>query len=209
MRPSRRADLRQRDDLASRRTYRYFIGSARFSSASEPETGSRYRWLTNGASLAAGPVAEDLLLHFDASAAGVNGEAPALAQNLAYVAGKWGSCLALPSSGRLRFGRTNNLHLDQGTIELWVALRADGTNSVYSTRDHPLFHYRAPNGDYIWITQSAAAAFYTLAARSMASGKAPMAAWAAWPPGRTANGTTWLSPIPLRKTSCAFTWTGC
>jgi len=135
--------------------YQHFIGSARFSSgAGEPEAGNLFRWLTNGAALAVGPVSEDLLLHFDGSAAGANGETAALAQSLAYLPGKWGSCLALPSTGRLQFGRTNNLHLDQGTIELWVALRADGTNLVYSARDHPLFHYRAPNGDYTWINQS-------------------------------------------------------
>ena len=43
--------------------YRYVIGGARFSSASKPETGSLYRWLTEGASLAAGPVAEQLPPH--------------------------------------------------------------------------------------------------------------------------------------------------
>jgi hypothetical protein len=37
---------------------------------------------------------------------------------------------------------------------MWVSLRADGTNQVYSARDHVLFQYRSPNGDFIQIAQS-------------------------------------------------------
>ncbi|MGO8837117.1 MAG: LamG-like jellyroll fold domain-containing protein [Limisphaerales bacterium] len=133
----------------------YFIGSAGFADASgEAESGSLFCWLTNGVPLAAGPVAEDLLLHFDGTVNGVNGETPILAQNLSYATGKWGSCLALPAGGRLQFSTTNNLHLDQGTIEMWVALRADGTNPVYSAQDHCLFQYWAPNNDFMQIDQS-------------------------------------------------------
>ena len=135
--------------------YSYFIGSARFSDASgEAEAGSLFRWITNGSAMTSGPVAEDLLLHFDGSALGVNGETPATAQNVFYSTGRWGDCLALAAPGHLHFVRTNNLHLDQGTIEFWVALRADGTNPVYSAQDHVLFYYRSPNGDYLQIDQS-------------------------------------------------------
>src|ERR1019366_6791443 len=104
--------------------YSYFIGSAGFADASgDAESGSLFSWLTNGVPLAAGPVREDLLLHFEDTANGENSETPTLAQNLSYATGKWGSCLALPASGRLQFSTTNNLHLDQGTIEMWVAVR--------------------------------------------------------------------------------------
>jgi hypothetical protein len=135
--------------------YAWFVGSAQFVSGGEPESGSSYRWLTNGGTLASGPVAEDLLLHFDNSPTGANGETPALVQSPAYAAGKWGSCLALPGAGKLQFSR-NELHLDEGTVELWVALRADGTNAVYAARDHVLFQYRAPNGDFMQIAQAGA-----------------------------------------------------
>ena len=135
--------------------YAWFIGSAQFlSNSGEAEAGSSYRWLTNSSALASGPVAEDLLLHFDGSTTGANGETPATVQSPAYSVGKWGSALALPTQGRLQFARTNNLHLDQGTVELWVALRADGTNAAYASRDHVLFHYRSPNGDTMQICQS-------------------------------------------------------
>src|SRR5664279_3564804 len=53
--------------------YSYFIGSAGFADASgEAESGSLFRWLANGAPMAAGPVREDLLVHFDVTANGVN-----------------------------------------------------------------------------------------------------------------------------------------
>jgi hypothetical protein len=137
--------------------YSYFIGSAGFADAGgDAESGSLFTWLSNGAPLATGPVAEHLLLHFDGTAGGVNGQTPALAQNLSYATGKWGLCLALPTNGLLQFSTTNNLPLDQGTVEMWVALRADATNPVYSTRDHVLFQYYSPNGDFMQIDQSGA-----------------------------------------------------
>jgi len=142
--------------MISRSTdYSYFIGSAGFADDSgEAESGSLFCWLTNGVQLAVGPVAEDLLLHFDGNANGVNGETPTLSKNLFYATGKWGSCLALPNNGQLQFSKTNNLHLDRGTIEMWVALRTDATNLIYSTQDHVLFQYRSPNGDFMQIGQS-------------------------------------------------------
>ena len=40
---------------------------------------------------------------------------------------------------------------------MWVALRTDGTHSIYSSRNHVLFHYRAPNSEYLQIAQSGSA----------------------------------------------------
>lgn len=140
--------------LALSADYSYFIGSAAFTDSSgEAEAGSRFRWLTNNSEMTSGSVAEDLLLHFDGSVAGANGEAPFLAQNVSYASGKWGGCLSLGSQSRLQFIQTNNLHLDQGTIEMWVALRADGSDPVYSAQDHVLFSYHSPNGDYMQIDE--------------------------------------------------------
>jgi len=94
----------------------YFIGSSGFASTSgEAEAGSYFRWLTNGVAVTSGQVAEDLLLHFDNSALGANGEIPASAVNLAYAGGKWGGSLALSAPGGLKFACTNNLHWDQRT----------------------------------------------------------------------------------------------
>ena len=135
--------------------YRYAIGSADFSDPDgDSESGSAYRWLVDGAPAATGQVAEGLLLPFDGSPNGANGETPDQAQGLAYKVGKWGSALALTPEGSLRFGRENNLDLDEGTIELWVALRAGGDDPVYSSRWQVLFFYQAPDGDSLWIAQA-------------------------------------------------------
>ena len=135
--------------------YRYAVGSAGFSDLDgDPESGSTFRWLVNGAPAAAGEVAEDLLLPFDGSPTGANAETPDLAQGVAYATGKWGSALALAPDGSLRFGRENNLDLAEGTIDLWAALRADGDDPVYGSRWHVLFFYQAPDGDSLWIAQS-------------------------------------------------------
>ena len=137
--------------------YSWFIGSAGFSDSSgDAESGSLFTWLTNGAPLATGPVAECLLLHFDGNVSGVNGQTPTLAQNIAYAPGEWGSCLALPANGLLQFPANRSLPLGQGTIEMWVALRADATNAIYSAQDHVLFQYFSTNGDFMQIDQSGA-----------------------------------------------------
>ena len=141
-------------EIALTTDYQFFLGSARFLGAGGTESGSTFRWLTNGAPQSSGAVMEDLLLHFDDAVAGANGETPSTALNMAYGTGKWGSALSLPSNGRLQYAVTNNLHLNEGTIELWVALRADGTNQVYKSQDHTLFYCRAPNGDYMQVAQS-------------------------------------------------------
>lgn len=133
--------------------YQYIVGSAGFVSGGEAESGSTFRWLTNGTALGSGPALEDLLLHLDGDANGANGEAPSTAQSLAFSSGKWGSALSLPAAGRLQFSATNNFHVNEGMVEMWVALRAEGTNTVYSS-DQVLFYYRGTNSDYLQVAQS-------------------------------------------------------
>ncbi|MFZ6028747.1 MAG: LamG-like jellyroll fold domain-containing protein [Chloroflexota bacterium] len=135
--------------------YTYAIGSARFADPDgDGEAGSRYHWLVNGSALTDTAVSEGLLLPFDNSTNGGNGETPAAAQSVAYAPGKWGQALALADGGSLKYARQNNLPLDEGTIELWVALRADGDDPVFGSQTHVLFFYKAADGDYLLIGQS-------------------------------------------------------
>ncbi|MDI6770841.1 MAG: putative glycoside hydrolase [Anaerolineales bacterium] len=135
--------------------YAFLVGSAEFTDPEgDPESGSGYRWLIDGTPLTTTqPLGEGLLLHFDASAAGANGEMPSLAEEVAYAPGKWGRALALPEAGNLEFARQGNLFLDEGTIEMWIALQADGSDPAYAEWQ-ALFYYEAPNGDYFHIAQS-------------------------------------------------------
>ncbi|MBN1660078.1 MAG: carbohydrate binding domain-containing protein [Anaerolineae bacterium] len=136
--------------------YRYATGSAELSDPDgDAEAGSTYRWLVNGTETEAGEVGEGLLLHLDGVASGANGEAPDLAQGVGYQPGRWGQALALADDGALRFGREGNLALNEGTLELWAAPRADGDDPVYGSRWHVLFFYQAPDGDSLTIAQAA------------------------------------------------------
>ena len=135
--------------------YAYARGSADFFDPDgDVESGSAFRWLVNGVPTAAEEVAEHLLLHLDDSLDGCGGETANLAQGVSYASGKWGSALMLESDGRLRFEREGNLGLTEGTIEMWVAMRADGDDPVFSSRWHVLFTYRAPDGDTLHIAQA-------------------------------------------------------
>lgn len=134
--------------------YTYAVGSAGFSDPDgDPENGSTFRWLANGATVATGPVAEGLLLHFENTTTGANGELPASASGVGYAAGRFGQALALANPGRLTYARANNLPLDEGTWELWVAFRADGDDPIYAApnRWHVLLYYEATNGDNLFI----------------------------------------------------------
>jgi hypothetical protein len=137
--------------------YTFAVGSADFSDPdSDAESGSACRWLVNGVPQgAASPVAEGLLLHFDGTASGANGELPAVSQGASFTSGKWGQALSLGAGGRLGFARPDNLDLSEGSMELWTALRADGSDPVYGTDPQVLIYYEAPNGDTLYIAQSA------------------------------------------------------
>ncbi|MDW8065613.1 MAG: LamG-like jellyroll fold domain-containing protein [Anaerolineae bacterium] len=135
--------------------YGYIVGSAQFNDPDgDPEWGSRYRWLVNGSPITDTVTSEGLLLRFDGSVNGANGEQPTMAQGVSYVPGRWGQALSLGAGGVLNYPRLYNLPLDEGTIEMWVALRADGNDPRYTSRNHYLFFYRDPDGDYLLIGQS-------------------------------------------------------
>jgi hypothetical protein len=143
--------------------YAYVIGSADFSDADEdPESGSQFRWLKNGGVVLSPtqPVSESLLLHFDNSVIGVNGETPSQAKNVTYTVGNWGQALALTSTGSLRYLRANNFDPTAGTIELWVALRAAGSDPIYSSRSHTLFQYRVDSNNWIGVVQANSGILY-------------------------------------------------
>ena len=135
--------------------FTYLIGSADFINPDgETESDSNFRWLVNGTPTSAKVATEQLLLHFDSASDGIAGEIPNLAQGVNYSPGKWGSALMLEPGSNLRYEQQGNLDLTQGTIEMWIAMRADGDDSVYSDRPHRLFYYRAPNGDTMYVSQA-------------------------------------------------------
>ena len=112
--------------------YSFIIGSADYSDPdSDVESGSTFRWLVNDAPFSEGSASELLLLSLDGSVSGSGQEAPLVAEGIAYDTGRWGFALALQSGGRLGFAREGNLNLTEGTIEMWIALRAPGDDPIY------------------------------------------------------------------------------
>jgi len=118
------------------------------------EPGTPFRWLLNGRALAFGTAPQLFLLHADEHAVPTSGREPVAARGITYQPGRWGAALALEPGGLLAYAREGALDLNEGTIEMWVALRAGGGDPAYAERDQVLFHFAAPNGDYISITQS-------------------------------------------------------
>ncbi len=154
--------------------YAYLVGSLALA------PGTPYRWLRNGQPWREGNAAELFLLHADEDFNASRGQTPTAAVGASLEAGRWGKAL----SGRLIFPREGNLDWREGTIEMWVAPRADGSDEVYAARDHVLFEYRA-GADRMAIAQSrTAGVIYGGGAvngqwESAYGGRASMRAWKA------------------------------
>lgn len=82
---------------------------------------------------------------------------PLESAGVAHEPGRAGSAFRVASGGRYSFAREGSLNLSEGAIEMWVAARQDGNDSVYAARDHVLFSYRAQNGDELRLVQSRSA----------------------------------------------------
>ena len=113
--------------------YAYLVGS--FAAA----PGTAYRWLRNGQRWRESNAAELFLLHADSGFTASRGQAPMAEVGVTLEPGRWGNAL----SGRLSYPAEGNLDWREGTIEMWVAPRADGNDAIYAARDHILLEYRA------------------------------------------------------------------
>jgi hypothetical protein len=135
--------------------YTFAVGGVEFNDPDgDTESGSTYRWLVNDLPLDTPKfLKEGLFLPLNNSVTGENGETPISENGVNFVAGRWGQALSLAQDGVLEYPRADNLFLDEGTIEMWVALRYDGSDPVYSSHGHVLFHYWAGD-DYLVIAQS-------------------------------------------------------
>jgi|GEM_PF-712064 len=116
-----------------------------------------FRWLVNGAAVAGGASPQLFLFHADANLASDDGRNPVTARGVTFQPGRWGSAFTLDPGGALTYARAGALDLSEGTMEMWVALRAPGADPTYSSRDHVLFEYTAPNGDWSGIVQNGSA----------------------------------------------------
>jgi hypothetical protein len=121
---------------------------------------SSYRWTVNGSTASAGTVSELLLLNFDGTTAGIANDSSLSSSGVSYGPGRWGQGLQLQSPGKIEYPRDKNWDMEEGTIEMWVALRANGDNAVYESHWHPLFYYSEPGGDWFTVCQSETGVIY-------------------------------------------------
>src|SRR3990172_7577788 len=134
--------------------YAYVVGAASFAGEGDVQSGSTFRWMVNGNARWSGIESELLAASFDGTADGAGGDRPTAARGLAFAPGRWGSALALDPGGLLAYAADGNLSLDEGTVEMWVALREHGDAPDYRDRTHVLLQYRASGGDSISIAQA-------------------------------------------------------
>jgi len=122
--------------------YQYAIGTS--------SAGSAYTLTLNGQQLAAGPVTQLALFHFDNSLNSTSGVGPSAATGVAYAPGKFGQGISLQSGGQITYPGSL-FNVSEGTVEMWVALRSDGDDPVFANADDLLFYYSASNGDFFTI----------------------------------------------------------
>ena len=130
--------------------YSFLIGSA----YDPVPVGSAYQWLVNGQPAASGETTQRFLLHADGNAVSAEGIAPVAATGVSYAPGRWGSALTVAAGGALSYPRRGSIDFNEGSIEMWIAPLAAGGDPTYAAREHALFYYPAPNGDYLKIAQS-------------------------------------------------------
>ena len=117
--------------------------------------GSAYTLTQNGQTLISGPMTQLALLHFDNSPNTTSGTSPSGAVGAAYDNGKFGKGLYLQTGNGIRYpGALFNA--SEGTVEMWVAPRFNGSDSKYSTAGYNVFTFNASNGDFFTIAEDSA-----------------------------------------------------
>lgn len=129
--------------------YRYLIASL-----PDGVPAAEFQWLRNGAPWRRGTAHQTFLMRGGESLTSVEGMTPLAARGVAFAPGRWGAALFVESGGQLAYPRQPALPLEEGTIEMWIAVREDGASPVYK-RDNVLLRYAAPNGEYLQISQAA------------------------------------------------------
>ncbi len=111
------------------------------------------RWLRNGVPWKTAAPQQAFLMRGGESLTSVEGLTPVAAGGVSFEPGRWGSALFLQPAGQLAYPRDPALPLQEGTIEMWIAAREDGSSATYR-RDNVLLRYAAPNGEYLQISQA-------------------------------------------------------
>jgi uncharacterized protein (TIGR03437 family) len=114
--------------------------------------GSAYTVTESGHTLASGPTTQLALLHYDNSLNTTSGISPSNPAGAAYDNGKFGKGLYLQTGTGITYPGAL-LNVSEGTVEMWIAPRLNGSDTAFSTSGYSIFTYRASNGDFFKIAE--------------------------------------------------------
>src|SRR5579864_5173304 len=117
--------------------------------------GSAYTITQSGQTLASGPMTQLALLHYDNSLNTTSGTSPSNPAGAAYDNGKFGKGLYLQTGTGITYPGAL-LNVSEGTVEMWIAPRLNGSDPAFSTSGYSIFTYRASNGDFFTIAEDSA-----------------------------------------------------
>jgi hypothetical protein len=113
--------------------YSFAIGSS--------SGGGHYSFTLRGKTLFQGLTPQLALFHYNKSLDSTSGIAPSESAGTSFLPGKFGSAVTIAAGGSLNYPQAGHLSLENGTVEMWVAPRYDGSNSVYMSSYQVLFLY--------------------------------------------------------------------
>jgi hypothetical protein len=134
--------------LAPSPDYKFLIASV-----ADGETAGAYRWLRNGELLRAGRIDQRFLLQGDEHLKSAEGAVPLISNRVSFEKSRWGAAFFVEPGGELAYPREGYLDLEEGAIEMWIALREDGDSAGYA-KDTTLLRYSAANGEYLQVSQA-------------------------------------------------------
>jgi len=100
------------------------------------------------------------LYHFDGSLTSRTSTVPVESKATSFVSGKWGSALSVDRGGTLKYPVPGNLDFRDGTIEMWISPRLDGTDPIYAKYHHVLLLYYSPTGNQFLVSESMSGGFF-------------------------------------------------
>ena len=99
------------------------------------------------------------LYHFDGALTNTAGAAPVEAQGVSLIPGKWGTAASVGKGGVLKYPFKDNLDMKEGTIEMWISPKVDGTDPAFVGKNNALLMYQAKEGLFT-ISAAASGGFY-------------------------------------------------
>ena len=117
--------------------------------------GSAYTITQSGQTVASGPMTQLALLHYDNSLNTTSGTSPSNPAGAAYDNGKFGKGLYLQTGTGITYPGAL-LNVSEGTVEMWIAPRFNGSDPAFSASGYSIFTYRASNGDFFTIAEDSA-----------------------------------------------------